>query len=112
MAEHVLERHPILKIYDHFHNSYVQVLVELGLAGAACFGLALVLSLHRLAKAYRDGALSLSLLAFLLGAWAMLLAWSLFNTRLAHVDERFHVLLLTGATYTFGLFPRRRPTVS
>jgi O-antigen ligase len=98
-----------LSHWPHFHSSYIQLLVEQGVIGLGMYALALALLIVGLWRAWRVGRLAAAMFVFLLSAWAMVLAWSLFDTRMVHVDERVLLLLLSGLSFSYLLPCRRSP---
>lgn len=116
MVKELLGNHPVLDEHPHLHNSYIQILTELGLVGAAIFGLAFGVLMKGLRHSYQEGAVSVDLLLFVAAAWTALAVWSLTDTRLVHTDERFLLLVLTAVSYTFyfwrqGVTRRESPKV-
>lgn len=100
MVKELLDKQPVLNELPHLHNSYIQILTELGLVGAAIFGLAFGVLVRALRHSYQEGTISADLLLFIAAAWTALAVWSLTDTRLVHADERFLLLVLTAVSYT------------
>jgi len=86
---------------DHFHNTYLEALVRLGLVGTLLI-LALLWRVFRAVHgAYRSGGMPRDHAVFAAG-WAGLLAiWSLFDFRLLHYDVRYYWIILAGVAYSF-----------
>ncbi len=103
MGKALLDRNRQLSFLAHFHNSYVQSLVELGLIGVGLLAIGLALALGELQRSYRGGLIGPELAGLLYGSWTALLVWSLSDTRMAHVDERFLIYLLAGAATSWSL---------
>lgn len=99
----ILDQDVGLGKWPHFHNSYIQILVELGLVGFMLYATALALMLSGLWRSLRSGNMPLDVFIFLTTAWVMVLVWSLFDTRMVHVDERFLLLMLSAAGLSYIL---------
>ncbi|SFM48704.1 O-Antigen ligase [Ectothiorhodospira mobilis] len=97
-AQPLLKQDPNLAIHPHFHNTYIQILVETGLVGLLLFCGLVLLLLFSLCNSFKKGNIPLDIFIFLIGAWVMVLTWSLIDTRLIHYDGRFLWLLLMGVT--------------
>jgi O-antigen ligase len=91
-----------LKVNDHphFHNNYLELLVEQGVVGLLFYALAFIILMRGLFKAYAAGNVARDLFYYLIGAWSMVLIWSLADSRMVHVDVRFALLLLSGITFS------------
>ena len=92
----------VLKPYDHphFHNNYLELLVEQGAVGLLFYLLAFILLMHGFFKAYSESVVAKDLFYYLVGAWLMVLIWSLADSRMVHVDVRFALLLLSGISFS------------
>lgn len=91
--------------HAHFHNTYLQVLVCLGLAGAGLFGWFFVVLARATGRAYARGAMSRDLLLFLSGALALFLLYCVTNFSLLRPDTRAYWVLLAAAAYGFCFGP-------
>ena len=89
--------------HPHFHNNYLELLVEQGIVGFSFYLIAFVLLIHGLFKAYSEGFVPKDIFYYLNGAWVMVLVWSLADSRMVHVDLRFFLLLLCGISFSFIL---------
>ena len=98
--------HPLDGVLKHLHNSYLELLTQLGLVG---FGLWMTIGLMLLWTLYdaiRRRRLSTDLGLFLILALLYLSLWSLFNFRMVHQDFRGYWALLAGVALSVGLFQR------
>ncbi|SEP88556.1 O-antigen ligase [Ectothiorhodospira magna] len=101
----LIATHPVAEVssLQHFHNTYLQILVEFGLVGlglALMTGTVILLGWWRL---YQTGELPRDLYFLLLGASAMALIWSLSNVRLEQADMRAYGIMLLASGLTFHL---------
>ncbi|MEN8175415.1 MAG: O-antigen ligase family protein [Pseudomonadota bacterium] len=99
----LLSRDRDLKIHPHFHNSYVEILVEQGIIGLLFYAAVAGLLLTGLFRAYRQGRVPFASWLVLLGGWTTILVWSLANTRIVHADERFVLMLLGAITLSYAI---------
>ncbi len=101
----LLAQDEIIKAGDHphFHNNYLEILVEQGVVGFSFYFVAFVLLMHGLFKAYSEGVVPKDIFYYLIGSWVMVLVWSLADSRMVHADLRFVLLLLSGMTFAFIL---------
>ena len=92
----------------HLHNTYLELLVQLGLVGLLLWlGLSVCLLLSVL-KAWRSQVLSPDLARFLILAIVYLSLWDLFDFHATHQDWRGLWALLAGAALSAGLFADSR----
>jgi O-antigen ligase len=91
--------------HAHFHNTYLQVLVCLGLAGAGLFGWFFVVLVRATGRAYARGAMSRDLLLFLSGALALFLLYCVTNFSVLRPDTRAYWVLLAAGAYGFCFRP-------
>jgi O-antigen ligase len=110
-AAALIQRSDILAIrqFKDFHNAYVDVLVRMGLVGAALTAFGLWLLLRALWRARSAGRLPPDLFLCLTGAFALLAVWSLSDFRMVHADWRFYWVILAGSAYTFQLHAKGAP---
>ena len=94
-----------MRPYDHphFHNNYLELLVEQGVFGFAFYFLAFIYLMRGLFKANAAGTVAKDIFYYLIGAWVMVLVWSLVDSRMVHVDVRFALLLLSGISFSVML---------
>jgi len=95
-----------LRRYRHVHNSYLELLLRLGVVGLAPFLLAVLLVAARLRGAQRRGAAPRDLALFLYGALALLAVWALFDFRMVSIDGRFYWIVVMGVAAGFGMSQR------
>ena len=106
--------HPEDGVLKHLHNSYLELLVQLGLVGFGLWMLIASLLLWAVYDAMRRGRVSRDLGLFLILALLYLALWSLFNFRMVHQDFRGYWALLAGAALSLALYRRggtRRETL-
>jgi O-antigen ligase len=101
----LLARDEVMKPFDHphFHNNYLELLLEQGMVGFVFYLLAFLYLMRGLFKAYAAGTIAKDLFYYLIGAWVMVLVWSLADSRMVHVDVRFALLLLSGTSFSVML---------
>ena len=107
-TRYLLDESGIKDTVGHFHNSYLEVLVRLGLLGAVLFAAGLWILARGVWRAYRDGALPRDLFWFLTGALGVFLIWNLADYRLTEVDNMAFLHLLTGIAYVYLAPPGAR----
>jgi O-antigen ligase len=95
--------------YTDFHNSYVQMLVQIGLVGTAFFVVSLWLIFKTAWQGYKASWLSRDVFLFTVGALALFLIASMANMRTKDHFGRFHLALFGGIAYSYRL---RRPTIT
>jgi O-antigen ligase len=92
------------EVLDHLHNTYLELLVQLGLIGLLLWvGLFVSLFLS-IAHAWRARLLSADLARFLTLAIVYLSVWDLFDFHALHQDWRGAWALLAGSALSVGLF--------
>ncbi|HEC12904.1 MAG TPA: hypothetical protein ENI80_06575 [Acidiferrobacteraceae bacterium] len=96
-----------LRQWPHLHNTYLEVLMRLGIVGALFFIGILWLLLRSIRRAHLSGRLPTDLYLFLLGVFGMSLIWSIGEFRLVHADWHFYWLLFGGIAYTYALHNQR-----
>ena len=98
--------HPEDGVLKHLHNSYLELLTQLGLIG---FGLWMLMAIGLLWAVYdavRRGRLGQDLGLFLSLALLYLAFWSLFDFRMVHQDFRGYWALLAGTALSMALYRR------
>ncbi len=89
--------------HKDFHNSPLQILVQIGVVGLAFFVAVLWMILKTLWEAYRKRWIRLDLFLFTLGAIALFLITCMTNMRTRDHFGRFHVTLFGGVAYAYRL---------
>ncbi|WP_133718613.1 O-antigen ligase family protein [Methylocaldum gracile] len=90
---------------DHFHNTYLEILVRFGLLGALVLAATVLLVIKNVWHSYKTGILPKDHFAFLAGCFILLAVWSLFDFRILHGDCRAYWILLAGIAYSFAWHP-------
>jgi len=90
---------------DHFHNTYLEILVRFGLLGTLILAATVLLMINTLWRSYKTGLLPKDHFAFLSGSFVLLAVWSLFDFRILHGDCRAYWILLAGIAYSFAWHP-------
>ncbi|MBK1618140.1 hypothetical protein CKO42_06710 [Lamprobacter modestohalophilus] len=98
--------HPDDGVLKHLHNSYLELLAQLGLVGFGLWMLIAMLMVWTLYDGVRSGRLSRDLGLFLILSLSYLAVWSLFNFRMVHQDFRGYWGLLAGAVLSIALYRR------
>ena len=80
-----------LSTHTHLHNSYVTVLAQLGVVGAAYFIVLLYFSVHTPLKAYRSNKVNLNFLSLL---YAILISQLILHATNARIDGLVYQLML------------------
>jgi O-antigen ligase len=101
---------PAMRQFKEFHNTYLDVLVRMGLFGACLMGIGFWLLLRALWRARRAGSLPLDAFLCLGGAFALLAVWSAGDFRMVHADWRFYWVIFAGSAYTFQLRTSAHPS--
>lgn len=92
---------------EHLHNTYLEVLVQLGLVGFLLwFGL-FALLLRAVLKAWQAGQIDEDVAGFLWLALLYLVLWNLFDFHATHQSWRAFWALLAGGALSMGLFAGR-----
>jgi O-antigen ligase len=103
--------HPQVEIHrppawmDHFHNTYLEIMVRFGLCGILLFAAMGWLIGRALWRGYGAGLVPGDLALFLAGGFALLAIWNLFDFRVLHGDWRAYWVLLAGIAYSFAWHP-------
>ncbi|WP_201244736.1 O-antigen ligase family protein [Halochromatium salexigens] len=98
--------HPEDGVIKHLHNSYLELLAQLGLVGFGLWMLIALLLLWAVYDGIRRGRLSLDVGLFLSLALLYLAVWSLFDFRMVHQDFRGYWALLAGTALSMALYRR------
>ncbi len=85
------------------HNSFLVLLVRLGLLGGLIYLAGAVHLSRRVWQAYHRRAVSHGMFLFLLGAAGLTFLASLMNFRWIHIDFRFFWLILAGVAFSYAL---------
>jgi O-antigen ligase len=99
-----------LREWSDLHNSYLEILVRLGIVGAAFFLAGAWLVWRALRAARTDPRVPRDLYLFLNASLALLALWSLTDFRMTAADWKFYWLLLGGMVFTYRLFPAGGPS--
>jgi O-antigen ligase len=89
--------------HPHFHNNYIELLVEQGVFGFLLYCVAFLILMRGLFKAYIEGRVARDIFYYLIGGWVMILVWSITDTRMVHADVRFVLLFLSGMSFSVML---------
>ncbi len=95
--------------YSDFHNSYMQMLVQIGLVGTAFFVVSLWLIFKTAWQGYKASWFRRDVFLLTVGALALFLIASLANMRTKDHFGRFHLALFGGIAYSYRL---RRLTIT
>jgi len=95
------------EVMKNFHNSYLEILVGVGLAGALFFAVALWLVCKSAWRSFCSGWLRRDVFLFTMGALAIFLIASAANLRTGDHFGRFYLALFGGIAYSYRL---SRPT--
>lgn len=104
-TKYLIDQNPIkpLRIWMHLHNTYLEVLVRLGVVGALILLAGIWYVVRGLWRAYTSGALAYDMFLLLAGVIALLAIWSSTDFRMIHADWRAYWLLLGGAAYAYPM---------
>lgn len=104
-SQHLIGRHPRAELHrwTHLHNTYLEILVRLGLVGLALHAAAAWLLVAGMVRARRRGWLPDDLFLFLTGVFAMTALWALTDSRVGHSDWNFYWLLFGGIACSYRL---------
>lgn len=100
---------PGIKPLPHFHNLYLNLLVEVGVMGLALFALTFGVLARDVLKAYRQRFMSAELTLFVTSVAAMFLLASMAQIRHDDAHGMSFLALLTGLAYTRWLWRVRVP---
>ena len=92
------------KTYNHLHNSYLEMLLRLGISGTVLTFVMLAMIFYGGWLAYRERRIDRDLFLFLMAALTLLLLSSITEFRMLHTDWRYYWFLVGGALYSFSLF--------
>jgi len=105
--------HPELMLYSeklhakvwlrHLHNTYAEILVQLGIVGFAVLAVLLWLLVRTGALSCREGRMPGDLCRYFAGSLLFMLVWNLSDYRLLRHDYNFFFILFAGAVYSFRL---------
>jgi O-antigen ligase len=92
--------------HSDLHNGYLEILLRLGLVGAALFLALLVLLVQGSWRAYRAQRIPWDLFLLLMTALALHLLGTLTNFRMLNIDWRHYWLLFGGILFSIHWFNR------
>lgn len=85
---------PPADVFDHVHNTYLQLLWSQGLVGTVLWGLLFAALLRDVVRAARRDERVRRLVPGLVGVTLFVAVWAFFDYRLSHPDMRFFTILL------------------
>ncbi|MEJ2325273.1 MAG: O-antigen ligase family protein [Chromatiaceae bacterium] len=88
---------------DHLHNTYLEILVQLGAIGFGLISLMLLVLVRGVAQECRSGRMSGDLCRLFAASLAFVLVWNLFEYRVVKHDWTFFWILFAGTAYSFRL---------
>ncbi len=91
----------------HLHNTYVEMLVRMGLVGAAFYVFAVLYLIRGIFNAYRRGLMEKDVFVFLVGIFGLLMIWCITDYQLQSTDWRFYWLVMFGISLSFAIGQRR-----
>lgn len=97
------------KNFNHLHNSYLQVLVEIGLIGAMFIVVLMTLIARATIEAYRHRRMPLDVFLF---AWIFFPFWlvvSLFESYIIYPSGTYLVAIVTGFFYSYCIQQKAQP---
>ena len=94
---------PELQSMAHFHSSYLEILVQLGLVGLLMFVVLVATLIKSSIKGYRSGYIAGDYFLLGMSVLVMTLIYMLMGSRLTHPDWLFHWIFVVGMVQTFGL---------
>ncbi len=89
--------------FDHLHNAYLEVVLQLGLIGMVLIALVCGLMISKLMEAYRHQRVSPYYIAFLFGNFVLISVYSLTDFRHLHWNWRFYWLIIAGISFAYSL---------
>jgi hypothetical protein len=99
-VENVQElKNPNGKGFDHLHNAYLELLMQLGLIGLFFTLWNAILMISGIVKGYRHKALSVYMFSFLVSNFVLISVYSLTDFRHLHWNWRFYWLVLAGIIF-------------
>jgi glycosyltransferase involved in cell wall biosynthesis len=94
------------RTFNKFHNSYLDILAELGVVGLALFGVLAYLLVSRLHRAHRRGAIPGDLALFVVSALLLIALSALSNEAFDNRNGKFVIAILGGMAYAAALARR------
>ena len=93
--DHILQ-HENSKLHKlaHFHNTYLEIMIQLGIIGLFLCFLGIGLTFYRCIQSYKKGIMSGDYLLFLFLVLVAIAIYSLANYRLLNADWRFYWIIL------------------
>jgi O-antigen ligase len=95
---------------EHLHNTYLEVLVQLGLVGLVLWLGLFGLLVRSVSKARANRQVDRDVARFLVLALLYLMFWNLFDFHAMHQSWRAYWAVLAGAALSVGLFAGRSPS--
>lgn len=100
IAKHENEK---LHVLAHFHSTYIEILVQLGVVGLVLLVLAVAFLWYQLLRTALAGHVVGDYFLFISCLFLMIFLWSFFNFRMLNADWRFFWMLLIGVTQAMVL---------
>ena len=91
------------KTFHHVHNSYLEMMLRLGIVGTTLIFVMLALIVYGGWRAYREQRIDRDLFMFLVAALTLHLLVCFTDFRMLHTDWRYYWFLVGGALYSFSL---------
>jgi O-antigen ligase len=92
-------RHDGKESFDHLHNAYLELLLQLGLVGLCLVLCLAALMTVCLVRNFRQGKISIFWFSFLFGNFVLISVYSLTDFRHLHWNWRFYWLILAGTVF-------------
>jgi O-antigen ligase len=93
---------------DHLHNTYLEILIQLGAVGFGLGSLIVLLLAHGIAQECRAGRMPGNLCRLFAASFVFVLVWNLFEYRVVKHDWTFFWILFAGTAYSFRLRTTRK----
>ena len=90
---------------ENFHNSFVQIAIQMGVAGLLCCGAFLYILFYSGWRSFRAGDLSLDIFLTVMGAWVLFLLATMSNIRTDDHLGQFFAYLFGGIAYAKNMYP-------
>jgi O-antigen ligase len=99
-----------LGMLQHLHNTYLELLVQLGVCGLVLFVSIIIGLFITLYRYTLNGLVEQDIGLFLLMALIFVSVWNIFNFRALNQDWRAYWALLHGVILSFVLYAQKRPS--